>query len=343
MKEYKVSIVVPVYNKEQYLPKFIESVINQTYTNLEIILSDDGSKDRSGSICDEYAQKDNRIKVIHKENGGPSSAWKAGFTVSTGEYISFADSDDWIDAEMISEMVKELKGREDEIILSDYVIERPQKEDEYVYQRLTPGEYVGEQIEDIIPGILGNEHRLISLSRCMKLISRRLIEDNKDYCDPSILMGDDSTIMLPVLLSAGRIFLMDHKAYYHYLYVNDSIVHRYDESMYENNIKLVSNYRSTISDKLNDHPELMARLLHAADREYIYLLLLVLKNEARGNPSGYMENIYRICHLKEVKKLVSDVEIEVTEKSNKLLYAVLKHPSKLMIFILRLAMIAYYR
>lgn len=343
MKEYKVSIIVPVYNKEQYLPKFIESVINQTYTNLEIILSDDGSKDRSGSICDEYAQKDNRIKVIHKENGGPSSAWKAGFTVSTGEYISFADSDDWIDAEMISEMVKELKGREDEIILSDYVIERPQKEDEYVYQRLTPGEYVGEQIEDIIPGILGNEHRLISLSRCMKLISRRLIEDNKDYCDPSILMGDDSTIMLPVLLSAGRIFLMDHKAYYHYLYVNDSIVHRYDESMYENNIKLVSNYRSTISDKLNDHPELMARLLHAADREYIYLLLLVLKNEARGNPSGYMENIYRICHLEEVKKLVSDVEIEVTEKSNKLLYAVLKHPSKLMIFILRLAMIAYYR
>ena len=89
-----VSVVVPIYNVENYLDKCVNSIVNQTYGELEIILVDDGSKDNSSKICDEWKEKDSRIKVIHKENGGLSSARNAGLEVATGEYIMFEDSDD---------------------------------------------------------------------------------------------------------------------------------------------------------------------------------------------------------------------------------------------------------
>ncbi|MBI6056665.1 glycosyltransferase [Clostridium perfringens] len=96
----KISVIVPIYNVEKYLEKCINSILNQTYKNLEVILVDDGSPDNCGKICDEYALKDNRIKVIHKENGGLSSARNSGLDIATGDYIGFVDSDDWIESNM---------------------------------------------------------------------------------------------------------------------------------------------------------------------------------------------------------------------------------------------------
>jgi len=104
VKEELISIIVPVYKVEKYLSDCIDSVINQTYKNLEIILIDDGSPDNCGKICDEYAKQDNRIKVIHKENGGLSSARNAGLDVAKGEYISFIDSDDAISFDFIQRL-----------------------------------------------------------------------------------------------------------------------------------------------------------------------------------------------------------------------------------------------
>ena len=95
-----ISVIVPVYKVEKYLDKCIESIVNQTYKNLEIILVDDGSPDNCGAMCDEWAEKDGRIKVIHKKNGGLSDARNAGMAVATGEWIGFVDSDDWIEPQM---------------------------------------------------------------------------------------------------------------------------------------------------------------------------------------------------------------------------------------------------
>lgn len=96
-----ISVIVPVYNVEAYLRRCIDSILAQTYVNLEIILVDDGSTDGCGAICDEYAEKDDRIKVIHKENGGLSDARNAGLNAFTGKYVTFIDSDDWIEKEFI--------------------------------------------------------------------------------------------------------------------------------------------------------------------------------------------------------------------------------------------------
>lgn len=102
----KISVIVPVYKSEPYIRRCLDSVIGQTYRDLEIILIDDGSPDNCGAICDEYAEKDNRIKVIHKENGGVSSARNAGLAVAKGEWIGWVDSDDWIETDMYAYMIK---------------------------------------------------------------------------------------------------------------------------------------------------------------------------------------------------------------------------------------------
>lgn len=102
--EKLVSVIVAVYNIEEYLSRCVDSILAQTYRNLEIILVDDGSKDQSGSICDSYAEKDRRIKVIHKKNGGLSDARNAGMNAATGEYIGFVDGDDWIEPDMYRAM-----------------------------------------------------------------------------------------------------------------------------------------------------------------------------------------------------------------------------------------------
>lgn len=104
--ESLISVIIPIYNVEKYLKECVDSIINQTYKNLEIILVDDGSPDNCGKICDEYADKDSRIKVIHKKNGGLSDARNAGMTISTGEYLVFVDSDDYMTADGIEYLYK---------------------------------------------------------------------------------------------------------------------------------------------------------------------------------------------------------------------------------------------
>ncbi|WP_337664727.1 glycosyltransferase family 2 protein [Suilimivivens sp.] len=342
MEAYKISMIIPVYNAEQYLKKCVDSVRVQTYGNLEIMLVDDGSTDSSGELCDTYAEKDERIRVVHKENGGLVSAWKAGVKECSGEYVSFLDSDDWINPEMLSEMSAYLTGNDREMVISDYIIERDGGSQEYVWQKLAPGEYGRKEIEEkIFPCLLGQEERYITISRCMKLISKRLISENGNYTDPAIIVGEDTTIMLPVLLDCQRIVAMDHKAYYHYLYVKESMVHKYNEKLTENIRKLIQTTDRILKDKFTGD-KLEEQKKHL-DQESILWYFLVLKNEARGNPSGYRRNILKLCRSEEIRDLVKRTEITVNQPANKLLYLVMKHPGEVTVRLLRLAMIWYYR
>ena len=115
----KLSIIVPVYKVEQYIHKCVDSILNQTFTDFELILVDDGSPDNCGKICDEYAQKDKRVRVIHKENGGLSDARNAGIDVASGQVIGFVDSDDWIERCMYEEMLSYMKENNLDIVCAD--------------------------------------------------------------------------------------------------------------------------------------------------------------------------------------------------------------------------------
>ena len=104
----EISVIIPIYNVEKYLEKCIDSVLAQTYRNIEIILVDDGSTDKCADICDSYLKKDSRVKVIHKVNGGLSSARNAGLDIAEGDFISFVDSDDFIEKEMLEKLYEAL-------------------------------------------------------------------------------------------------------------------------------------------------------------------------------------------------------------------------------------------
>lgn len=120
MKKPLVSIIIPIYKVEPYLRRCLDSIENQTYTNLEIILVDDGSPDACPQICDEYSARDSRIVVVHKENGGLSDARNAGLDICSGEYISFVDSDDWVEKEYIETLINSALSQDVEIVIGNY-------------------------------------------------------------------------------------------------------------------------------------------------------------------------------------------------------------------------------
>lgn len=125
-----ISIIIPIYKVEAYLNECIASVVNQSYKNLEIILVDDGSPDRCPDMCDEWAKKDERIKVIHKANGGLSDARNAGIEVASGEFISFVDSDDWIDSKMYEMMISAIEKENADICSCGIMVSYPEKQEE---------------------------------------------------------------------------------------------------------------------------------------------------------------------------------------------------------------------
>lgn len=116
----KVSVIVPVYNDEKYLKQCLDSVLNQTYRNLEIILVDDGSTDNTPQICEQYREKDKRIRLLHKVNGGVGSSRNAGLSMATGDYLLFIDDDDWIDKDYIENLYDLLKRKKADIAICNY-------------------------------------------------------------------------------------------------------------------------------------------------------------------------------------------------------------------------------
>ena len=335
-EKYLISVIIPVYNTEKYLKKCVDSVREQTYSNIEILLVDDGSTDGSYTLCMQYEKKDSRIRVFQKENGGLMSAWIHGVKASKGEYLCFVDSDDWIDSEMIESLSKEIKGLDKEVICSNYVIEKEDKGQSIkVTQGIAPGSYDRKQItENLYQEFLGNENRIIHYSRCMKLISRNLILSNLKFTDERITMGEDMNIMLPSFLDAERITVLEQGYFYHYRFVNSSMVHKYNPNLNEKVTILYQALQRIIVEKAGE--DIQKMLLERLKKEYLFLMLLVMKNELRGPKEQFTKRIRKI--IQEVKeKELRDTRVEVRTNSNKLLYQLWKTPNNITISTARAA------
>lgn len=325
-KQPLISLIIPVYNVEQYLDECMDSVLKQTYTNLEIVLVDDGSKDRSPAMCDAYALKDSRVQVIHKENGGPMSACIAGAEKAKGDYLAFMDSDDWIDLNMMEELVKEIIGNEREMICSNYVIEKANQSIK-IKQSMKPGVYDRKALEEqLFSCLLGNEERRIHASRCMKLISRKLISDNLKYADLDVSMGEDLFLIFLAVLDAERIVIADEGYYYHYRFVDSSLVHRYKPHMYEEIGRLYDNLKRVIEKKVTDEKQ-KKMFLQQISQEYIFLFFFVLKNELRGPGKQCISRIKTYIEEAKKSKGLEEITVEVHGKANKLLYSIWKRPN----------------
>ncbi len=212
-----ISVIIPVYNVEQYLERCIDSVLNQTYTNIEIILVDDGSTDNSGSICDKYKTIDDRISVVHKENGGLSSARNIAIPLIKGRYAMFVDSDDWIDSDMLTDMVQIIKKYNADIVASEVI--RATDIDNYnekkKYDKLIT-EYTRDEYLEIYFKIKGNKTIYYAPS---KLYKREVLEEN---LYPIGLTSEDVVGTLKTILNSHNIVNINYP-YYNY-YINDNSI-----------------------------------------------------------------------------------------------------------------------
>lgn len=220
-----LSVVVPVYNVEPYLVRCIQSVLNQTYKNLEVILVDDGSTDKSGSICDEYALQDDRVKVIHKTNGGQTSARKAGAAMATGSYITAVDSDDWIESNMFEEMMEAAVKSGADVVSSGMI--KDYGNHCVLGQDLIPsGFYDGANYrENVLDKLVNLEfffERRLDLFIWGRLYKKDLYIEFQNKVPNAIKIAEDFAVVFPLLYKAKSLFILP-KNYYHYCIRTDSI------------------------------------------------------------------------------------------------------------------------
>lgn len=209
-----ISVIVPVYNVEKYLNKCVESIVNQTYKNLEIILVDDGSTDSSGTICDQWAKKDNRIRIIHKENGGLSDARNKGLSVANGDYIGFVDSDDWIDLDFYKTLIINCKRYNADLAACKVIKEFDDHEETFICDCTKELFSPEEAIETLLNG------KVFLAVVWNKLYKRTLFTDVEF---PVGKIHEDEFITYKVLGSAKRL-VFNKSTYYYYRQREGSIM-----------------------------------------------------------------------------------------------------------------------
>lgn len=222
----KVSVIVPVYNVEKYLGKCIDSILNQTFSDFEIILVDDGSPDNSGAICDEYAKKDDRIKVIHKTNGGVSSARNDGISEANGDYIMFVDSDDFIEPQMLEAM---LPTEDEDIIFCGF---------RYVYddrteERLIESFCLISKEEFINKYYIDSEMTNVISGPYNKLFKKAIIDENNIKFNQNISICEDGLFVVEFMQKAAK-FSNIGTAYYNYVqYCDETLMSRYNSNAFD--------------------------------------------------------------------------------------------------------------
>lgn len=218
-----ISVIVPVYNIENYIERCIESIIAQTYVNLEIILVDDGSTDSSGRICDAYAKRDERIKVIHKVNGGLVSARKTGILEASGEYAAYVDGDDWIEKNMYEYLIARI---EDADVIISGVVRDYKSHSVREVNKISEGVYQGISLQDIYKSMICTGkffERGIQPHIFNVLYKKNLLLENQIQVPNELNVGEDAACIYPVLLNAKKIVLIN-ECLYHYVMRTDSIM-----------------------------------------------------------------------------------------------------------------------
>lgn len=221
MGEKLVSVIIPVYKAELYLRKCIDSVCNQTYSNLEIILIDDGSPDNCGIICDEYAKKDERIKVLHIKNGGVSNARNQGMKVMNGAYVQFVDSDDYLKKNMIELMVYTLEKSKSELVICGFCnvnrtceVEEYPREKEGTYNIKQFSKKMMKEPQAYSYGVLWN-----------KLFKADIIRTNRLEFIRNINFGEDFIFNLSYLEKIQKVYILQKSLYYYMRYNDNSLMY----------------------------------------------------------------------------------------------------------------------
>ena len=303
----KISIIVPVYKVEKYLDRCVESIVNQTYKNLEIILVDDGSPDNCPQMCDDWAKKDSRIKVIHKENGGQSSARNIGIENSTGEYIQFVDSDDFLDINTCNILIENMKNdNADLIIFGIKIIDENYQEKE----KYNCDSFFTTNPFDIIKKLF--DLKLFN-SVCNKIYKRSLIKENfsldvRNY-------GEDFLFNCEYLKNCN-IIIFNNSTCYNYLMNTSSVTHVYSDKCFINHSKIFDYLENNFKTFFSNESDYIDKLKS-------YFIFSSILHVIKANSLKYKEKRKKVKEIKDTSYFKS-IKFNKQSFSYKVLYILTK-------------------
>lgn len=330
-----LSIILPIYNVENYLRRCIDTLLSEEYKSYEIILVDDGSTDSCPEICDEYAAQYSFIKVIHKKNGGLSSARNAGLQIARGEYVFWLDSDDWICSGALSVISHELNNSSVDILKYNYYV---QPSGQKVNSTLAPGEYSENEINStVLPLALKNTGGFIFSAWSHVYRKKFLLENNLIFVSEREIGSEDYLFNLCAYIKANSVKAID--------------AHLYN---YEVRMGSLSNcYRTNLSARYNKLYHLMKNALIESKCDDLLITMIeefyvwhcyyiVMVNETRTahkkkSDAGF-KNVYELLHSEDLSKALTYVDWRRLTLSRKLAYWAMKTRSpKCMFTLMRIA------
>lgn len=328
-----VTVIVPVYKAEKFLSKCLESIINQSYKDIEIILVNDGSPDKSLEIAQEFVVKDKRIKIINKENEGVSVARNIALDIARGEYICFVDSDDYVELDMIAEMYKKIEDYDADLILSDY-------------NRVFP-DRIKEEMMIIDEGFYSDKRLLIEFFEdyisltdkfgtnqfaCTKLFKKEIIDKYKIRFNRNLKIGEDHLFTAQYISHIKSFYALTGRRFYNYVYQTQSTMVAYRDDLYDN-IKLFFlelhkiNYDGL---KRND----LDKKIYSGFILHLYRVLLnENKPENKKNKRAKIERIYSIISDDYCQRALSSMNKNYVPKKLKPYYVLSKRKMASLVYL----------
>lgn len=304
-----LSIIVPVYNVENFLAPCLDSILAQTFTDFEVLLIDDGSTDGSAAICERYAARDDRIRLFRQENGGHTSARQAGLRQALGRYIAFVDSDDWIAPSMYQKLCDAAKATDAQMVCCCYTSVAPEKQIERP-DFCEPGLYDKQRLmEEIYPRMLYSGtffHYGISPSLCNKLFRRALIAQHLFTVPLSLKLGEDGLAVYGCLLDADTAFFLRESLYF-YRSSHTSLTHTMDAARLAENHLLFDSYDRLAAQSTG--PDMERQLLYY----YAYQCLLTLPPVFRAEQKAgkpFRDAFLTECRYPPIKRAFRAVRLQ---------------------------------
>lgn len=301
----EISVIIPVYNVEQYLVRCIESILKQIYSDYELILINDGSKDNSGKICDQYAAKYAQIRVIHQKNQGVSAARNAGLKSATGKYIIFMDSDDFVENDYLSSMA-EISEDVDLVICG-------------VKQVLPDGSccirtrYERKQNVGVVQNLILEMFLNDAISSIYsKRFTKRIIEEKNIHLDEELDLGEDGCFVMKYVCNCECIQYIDVSSYWYYIYEHGTL-----SKLDEQCLKRVAKSNKKMETILKEYfPDIIKHQIWKKKKYQLYphCIFEILRNKEKGNVEKYklLKSIYEI---EEFQDFIKNIDICMPEDS----------------------------
>lgn len=319
-----LSIVVPVYNVENYIRQCLDSILAQDFTDYEVILVDDGSTDSSGTICDQYASGNPAFQCIHKPNGGLPSARKCGYEASRGQYVTYVDSDDWIKPNMYSKMCHAARETRSDIVLCNYIAAMPDHE-EICTASFPGGFYDKNRLEkEVYPFMIysGTFYKYgISPNLWNKLFRRELLRNHLFHVPNEISSGEDTLASYSCILEAASVFIIEDALYYYRSNADSLSRCAMPASRLAENHKLFLTLLDVID--ITSYPYMEKQLNYF----FVYQCLLTYVPLFRNIPTSSSKQVFgKECSFPPVRKAFATIPIrDINGIHNKLFAFCIRH------------------